>query len=241
MIKSSATAYLCQKQPMLLLLGVPRYPLSEAFEFSQGSILQPRNRADNAGKDNLCRVIYSGDFSTCDKEIDIDKLPLVSLSKPIKATKILRKEDYLISAKGGIKSFSLYQSLKNRREGSLPIAASNNLIVVRPKPEAIESNGILYMHNLLDLVIHHIRMQDDKPEATESKNQVVTIKSLSELKIHMLAMQQVMGYQAKFSDIIKRWEATYDQLREIQKELDSLNAEIKAEILKEYPHEITGE
>lgn len=212
-----------------------RFPLSEVFEFKQGNILQPKNKLRFKGNENLCQVIYSGDFSDCEKEIDIDKLTQISLPKPIKKLNELRKEDYLISAKGGIKGFSLYHSLKNRKEGSLPVAASNNLIVVRPKQEVIMANGILYMHNLLDLITQHLRKESEKPQEGGIKSQAINIRFLSDLKIFHTADQQIRGYQEKFVEISSRWEKAYDHLLTIKKELDALNFEIESELFKNLP------
>ena len=162
---------------MLLLLLTPKFPLSEAFDFSQGNILQPRNKLILTGKENYCHVIYPGDISTCDKKIDINKLTLINLPKPIKYSKILKKEDYLISAKGGIKGFSLYNTLKNSEEADTPLAASNNLIVVRPKEEALRYNTIQYLHNLLDLVVQRLRDEREKESPEDTKNQqLITIR-----------------------------------------------------------------
>lgn len=212
---------------MLLLLGLLQFPLRTVFDFFQGPITQPRAKAGVSGNGFDYRVIYSGDFSSCEKEIELESLTTTTLSKPIKETRILQKEDYLISYKGGIKGISMYHTLKKGNDNKLPVAASNNLIVVRPKPESAEGNGTLYMHNLLDLILQHL-IKKDKEQPEGQKTTLISQHFLEEFNIQHIDMQTVKGYQERFREISNRWEKAYEHLQSINKELNGLNKEIGA-------------
>lgn len=223
---------------MLLLLLSPKFPLREAFEFSQGTIVTPRGNAEDKGEKYTYRVVYAGDFSPCDKYIDIEKLPIISLPKPIKEERVLGKEDYLICAKGSLKGISMYHTLKEKQESDIPLVASNNLIVARPKPEALAINGILYLHNLLDLIIQHLK-EEGVREASSSSQSLITIGALNELMINHLDSKRVVEYQERFNSVSTRWEKAYSDLKAIDGELKELNIEISKRIFELIPADLS--
>lgn len=210
---------------MLLLTVLPKYTLDSAFEIRLGNILQPKYKSDNARDGFKYRVVYSGDFAGGQRVLDINGLTTVYLNKEIKKNKELRKDDYLISAKGGIKGFSLFHTLNTLKENELPLAASNNLIIVRPKEELLKTNDILYLHNLLDLVVTHIRETAANTVSTGGTQQSLTIRSLAKTSLNHIDNESVRHFQEEFSQISEELEQAWLKFEGAKSKLSALNKE----------------
>jgi hypothetical protein len=199
--------------------------LDDFFEIKQGMNIS-KSDFNNAGKCSY-KVIQMSDIVVEEKELDLQKLAILSSDKALPENKLLSQNDYVITCKGANpkgKSI-LYTDLSNlTKDATDGLIINSHLISLTPK-KSIDNipndNFIAFLHNLLDIYLNKFS-ETNKNLAKEDQSLHLTVKALKEVQFK-ISMQEIMNQFAEFEKIYIGWKKSFEGYLMHKKKLEAFN------------------
>ena len=225
---------------LLMMVNGFRYSLAEIFEIWQGIAPPIPTKNELLNANNIYKMVYPADLGQVFKSLYTQQLAEFGTEREIKREKLLTADDYLISCKGIIKGFSLQHSEIapfTQIAGSFKgVLASNQFIVVRPRPSFKEMYGVPYLHNILDILIP--KMNEMTDSSIEKKRlRYITIKDISYISIE-LPVKECAFKREEFESLHHSWKESLKQFTKMESMLRDHNLihlnDLKIEIALSY-------
>jgi len=208
------------------------YSFSELFEIKQGPMLPSKKNNESSQESGYrYKSIFISDIPASYETLDPELLATFSSPKEMKITHLLKKEDYLISSKGQIKGYALYNSNAfedGKEKKYLGLVASNHFLVLRPRASTIEAFGNTYfIYNLLDLLIpqfNNLAKQVQK----KSGIQYLTVSDLEVFSIQLPEIGLLKELQGEFMQLHQDYESKLKALNQSKMNLEKYNQGLEA-------------
>jgi hypothetical protein len=203
------------------------YPcrLSDIFEIRQGIAAPYMKHKVIPKTDHIYKLIYPADLNMVFKTLNIDSLSDFHSEKELNQAKLLTEEDYLISCKGIVKGFSLLYSAdklaSGPRKARKAVVATNQFIIMRPRPNFQEVYGLPYLHNLLDLLIPKMN-QMTETRSEKSVLRYITISDIENITLE-LPVQKAEIKRKEFDTIYKSWKKNLELFSKSDEQLKAYN------------------
>lgn len=223
---------------MFLFSKNQRYTLAELFKINQGIAFLSKKKIETQVGEYIYKTIYVSDLAIKYNRIHFEGLTDFATLTSIKKDKLLTKEDYIITCKGEIKGFALYNSddiFENLNELNYSgLLVSNHFIVLRPRSSTLEIfNNSYLLYNILDLLVPKINAFVKQLESRK-KIPYVTISEVENFSIILPG--------SNFMEIVENFEAYYTAYKEklnlliqAEEELKRFNASLLNEIEVQCP------
>lgn len=212
-----------------------QYTLSELFDIKQGLLLPSKSKRQNALNGvNKYKSLFISDMPAPYEPLNVDSLADFSLSKEIKKTHLLCKQDYLISTKGQIKGYALYHSKAFEHDDiqNSGIIASNHFIVLKPRTSTLEAFGESYfIYNILDLIIPRLNTLA-KQSTKENQTPYITISDLQNFTINLPDAKALNELNRTFLELNKDFEFKIKEMHESRNKLNSYNKSLESKFFK---------
>jgi hypothetical protein len=213
-----------------------QYTLSELFDIRQGLLLPSKSKREKALNGvNKYKSLFISDMPAAYEPLDVESLADCALTKEIKKTHLLCKQDYLISAKGQIKGYALYHSKAFEDEDSqkyLGIIASNHFIVFRPRTSTLEAFGESYfIYNILDLIIPRLNILT-KQSTKKNQTPYRTISDLQNFTIDLPNANTLYELNLAFLELQNDFELKIKELNESRFRLNHYNKSLLTQFFK---------